>query len=107
MLTFDQKLLAAERFAIDWIQTDDRGHILLPDDNSKLTDFPAYGKPVLSVANGKVVKVVDRYPDVKPGVLDQDLTLKEAGGNHVIVDIGGGRYAYYAHLNCLHRYDGQ
>ena len=22
----------------------------------------------------------------------------EAGGNHVIVDIGGGRYAFYAHL---------
>jgi murein DD-endopeptidase MepM/ murein hydrolase activator NlpD len=30
--------------------------------------------------------------------LDQSLTLKDAGGYHVIVDIGGGRYAFYAHL---------
>ena len=50
------------------------------------------------MANGKVVKAVDKYPDLKPGVLDPNLTLKDAGGNHVIVDIGGGRYAFYAHL---------
>jgi murein DD-endopeptidase MepM/ murein hydrolase activator NlpD len=98
MLAFDQRLLAAERYAIDWIQSDDEGRILLPDDTTKLEDFPAYGKPVLSVADGKVVKVVDKYPDVAPGVLDPALTLKDAGGNHVIVDIGGGRYAFYAHL---------
>ena len=30
--------------------------------------------------------------------MDPDLTLKDAGGNHVIVDIGGGRYAFYAYL---------
>ena len=98
ILGLDQKLLASERYAIDWIQSDDEGHILLPSDTTRLSDFPAYGKPIISVANGKVVEVVDKYPDVKPGVLDPDLTLKDAGGNHVIVDIGGGRYALYAHL---------
>jgi murein DD-endopeptidase MepM/ murein hydrolase activator NlpD len=102
MLAFDQRLLATERYAIDWIQTDDKGRIDLPNEppgsNTKLTDFPAYGKPIISVANGRVVDVVDRYPDVKPGANDPDLTLKDAGGNHVILDIGGGRYAFYAHL---------
>jgi len=99
MIAIDQKLLAAERYAIDWIRSDDQGHIALPDKNhTKLTDFPAYNKPILSVANGKVVDVVDKYPDLKPGVLDPKLTLKDAGGNYVIVDIGGGRYAFYAHL---------
>jgi hypothetical protein len=98
MLAFDQKLLATERYAIDWIRSDDEGHVLLPDENTKLADFPAYDKPIISVAKGKVVKVVDKYPDEKPGVLDQSLTLEDAGGNHVIVDIGGGRYAFYAHL---------
>jgi hypothetical protein len=97
MIAIDQKLIAAERYAIDWEQTDDEGRLELPD-NPKLTDFPAYGKPIFSVANGKVVKVVDKYPDAKPSVLDQDLTFKDAVGNHVIVDIGGGRYAFYAHL---------
>jgi murein DD-endopeptidase MepM/ murein hydrolase activator NlpD len=99
MLAFDQKLLAAERYAIDWIRSDDEGRLTFPDENNtKLTDFPAYNKPIISVAGGKVVDVVSRYPDVKPGVLDPDLKLEDAGGNHVIVDIGGGRYAFYAHL---------
>ena len=98
MIAIDQKLLAAERYAIDWLQSDEKGHILLPDNSTKLTDFPAYNKPIISVANGKVVDVVDKYPNVKPGVLDPNLTLKDAGGNYVIVDIGGGRYAFYAHL---------
>ena len=98
MIAIDQKLLAAERYAIDWIRSDDQGHIVLPDESTKLTDFPAYNKPIISVANGKVVDVVDKYPNVKPGVLDPNLTLKDAGGNYVIVDIGGGRYAFYAHL---------
>ena len=99
MLAFDQKLLATERYAIDWFRSDDNGQLVFPDkDHTNLTDFPAYNKPIISVANGRVVDVVDKYPDVKPGVLDQDLTLKDAGGNHVIVDIGGGRYAFYAHL---------
>jgi hypothetical protein len=72
-------VVAVERYAIDWIQSDDQGHILLPDNNTKLMDFPAYNKPIISVANGKVVKAVDKYPDEKPGVLDPDLTLKDAG----------------------------
>ena len=98
MVAFDQKLLAAERYAIDYIQSDDKGHVLLPNESTRLKDYPAYGKPIISVASGRVVKVVEGYPDVKPGVLDPDLRLKDAGGNHVIVDIGGGRYAFYAHL---------
>jgi murein DD-endopeptidase MepM/ murein hydrolase activator NlpD len=98
MVALGGRLLAAERYAIDWIQSDDKGRILLPDDTTKLKDFPAYGERVLSVADGEVVKVVEGMPDVPPGVLDPNNTLKEAGGNHVIVDIGGGRYAFYAHL---------
>ena len=98
VLAMDQKLLAAERYAIDWIRTDDEGHVVLPSESTNLEDYPAYDKPILSVKGGKVVKAVDRYPDLEPGVKDPDLTLKDAPGNHVIVDIGGGRYAIYAHL---------
>jgi hypothetical protein len=98
MVAVGGRLLAAERYAIDWIQSDDEGRIVLPDDSTRLEDFPAYGEPILSVADGEVVKVVEGMSDVKPGVLDPNNTLKEAGGNHVIVDIGGGRYTFYAHL---------
>lgn len=100
MVAFDQRLLAAEKYAIDWFRSDDEGNLVFPDEDNpkRLTDFPAYDKPILSVADGRVVKVVDKYPDEEPGVLNQDYTLEDAGGNHVIVDIGGGRYAFYAHL---------
>jgi hypothetical protein len=95
---FDQKLLATERYAIDWIRTDDEGHIVVPSESTNLKDYPEYDAPILSVKGGKVVEAVDRYPDLKPGVRDPDYTLEDAPGNHVIVDIGGGRYAIYAHL---------
>jgi Peptidase family M23 len=99
VLAMDQKLLATERYAIDWIRADNKGHILLPSDKpTKLTDYPAYDQPILSVKGGKVMKVADNYPDLEPGVRDPELSLKDAPGNHVIVDIGGGRYAIYAHL---------
>jgi Peptidase family M23 len=98
VFAIDQKLLATERYAIDWIRTDDKGHIVVPSGSTRLKDYPAYDKPILSVAEGKVVKAVDKYPDLKPGVKDPDYTLDDAPGNHVIVDIGGGRYAIYAHL---------
>lgn len=95
---FDQRLLATERYAIDWIRTDDEGHIVVPSESTNLKDYPEYDKPILSVKGGKVVEAVDRYPDLKPGVRDPDYSLEDAPGNHVIVDIGGGRYAIYAHL---------
>jgi hypothetical protein len=98
VLVMDQKLLAAERYAIDWIRSDDEGHIVLPSESTRLEDYPAYDKPIISVKGGRVVEAVDKYPDLKPGVRDPDLTLEDAPGNHVIVDIGGGRYAIYAHL---------
>jgi hypothetical protein len=61
---FDQKLLAAERYAIDWIRTDDEGHVVVPSESINLEDYPAYDAPILSVKGGKVVKAVDRYPDL-------------------------------------------
>jgi murein DD-endopeptidase MepM/ murein hydrolase activator NlpD len=100
MIALDQRLLATERYAIDWIKADDQGRVTagFPGDPKKLKSYPSYGKPVLSVADGEVVKVVDKYPDVTPSEPDLSLKLEALGGNYVIVDIGGGRYAFYAHL---------
>jgi hypothetical protein len=97
MLVLNQRLLATERYAIDWIKADDEGRVTAgaPDD---LESYPSYGERILSVADGEVVKVIEGYSDVTPGEPDLSLKLEDAGGNHVIVDIGGGRYAFYAHL---------
>lgn len=95
MLALDQRLLATERYAIDWIMSDDLG---VPADTREPESYPSYGKRILSVADGEVVDVVEGYPDAPPGEPDTSLKLKDAGGNYVIVDIGNGRYAFYAHL---------
>jgi murein DD-endopeptidase MepM/ murein hydrolase activator NlpD len=45
-----------------------------------------------------VVKVVDGLPEQKPGVFPEGISPEEADGNSVILDIGGGNYALYAHF---------
>ena len=100
IIAIDQRLLVAERYAIDWNKADDEGRVVVgaPDDPEDLESYPPYGERILSVADGQVVKVIEGYPDVTPGEQDTSLKLEDAGGNHVIVDIGNGRYAFYAHL---------
>ena len=88
----------SERFAIDFVQLDAEGRLFVgpPDE---LSSYPFYGVDVLSVTKGVVVRTKDGLPDNTPvGSLPPDLTLETAGGNYVVVDIGRGRVAFYAHL---------
>jgi murein DD-endopeptidase MepM/ murein hydrolase activator NlpD len=56
-----------------------------------------YGAPVLAVADATVVAAEDRFADQIPDQA-RPVTLEEADGNHVVLDLGSGRYAFYAHL---------
>lgn len=89
----------AQRFAIDYVkvEADGRTHTGDPLRNE---NYHAYGVEVLSVADGVVAAVKDGIPENVPGPTSRavPITLETVGGNHVIVDIGGGRYAFYAHL---------
>jgi murein DD-endopeptidase MepM/ murein hydrolase activator NlpD len=60
--------------------------------------FPTFGQPVYAVADGAVAAAVDRYPDLRVGEKPEEPTPDNAGGNHVVIDIGGGRFATCAHL---------
>lgn len=87
-----------ERFAIDFVQLDAEGRLFQgpPDE---LSSYPFYGADVVSVAPGVVVRIQDGLPDNTPvGSVPPDLTLETAGGNYVVVAIGAGRFAFYAHL---------
>ncbi len=42
--------------------------------------------------------MLDGLAEQVPGVTPTGLRLAEYGGNHVVQDIGGGNYAFYAHL---------
>ncbi len=89
----------AQRFAIDYVLVDSqfRTHTGDSTDNSR---YYAHGVDVLAVDAGTVVAVKDGLPENVPGVNSRavPITLETVGGNHIIIDIGHGRYAFYAHV---------
>jgi murein DD-endopeptidase MepM/ murein hydrolase activator NlpD len=58
----------------------------------------SYSGPVLAVADAIVVASRNDLPDQVPGKLPDGLPIDEADGNFAILDIGGGAYALYAHM---------
>lgn len=99
MIPLSGQLWVPERFAVDWIQLgeDGKSYAGAADRNAS---YHAYGKPILSVAPGTVVKVKDGIPENVPNAKQMavPIDLETIGGNYVIVDIGGGLFAFYAHL---------
>jgi hypothetical protein len=91
------KIRIAQKFAIDWEMINDDRQIYVGD-SKDVSSYFAYGKKALSVADAKVVAAVDRYKNQIPGELPPDITLEEADGNHIVLDLGNGKYALYAHL---------
>jgi Peptidase family M23 len=87
----------AERFAIDFVQLND-SNMLFDGDMKELADYAYFGDEIYSATNGTVVAVEDGLPEQVPGKLPEGATMQMAAGNHVVVDIGGGRYAFYAHM---------
>jgi hypothetical protein len=87
----------SEGFAIDWIKVDRQGRAFRTD-GKKLEDWLCYGADVLAVAPGTVVEVTRDLPNQTPGVGPSELKVSEIAGNHVLINLGRGRYAMYAHF---------
>src|SRR5205085_8384853 len=89
----------AQRFAIDWVQLRETGQTFTGD-RLKNENYRCYGAEALAVADGTVVAIKDGIPQNVPGATSRavPITLETVGGNHVILDIGQGYYAFYAHL---------
>ena len=87
----------SETFAIDWVKLGPNGHEYRTD-GKKPEDWYCYGVDVLAVAPGTVVEVVRDLPDVEPLKSPQGLAIDQYPGNRVLVDMGAGHYAMYAHL---------
>ena len=89
----------AQRFAIDFVKVGDDGKTFTGD-RLKNESFHAEGQDALAVADGIVVALKDGIPENVPGITSRavPITLETVGGNHVILDIGDGRYAFYAHI---------
>jgi hypothetical protein len=89
----------AQRFAIDYVMVDSAGSTFRGD-RLKNESYYAQGVDAIAVADGIVAATKDSIPENIPGVTSRavPITLETVGGNHVILDIGNGRYAFYAHL---------
>ena len=51
-----------------------------------------------AVADGTVVNLYDRAPEQVPGAPARGITPEDVGGNMLVLDIGGGNFAFFAHL---------
>lgn len=92
-------LFNSQRFAIDWMRVNAKGE-LVHGDPGIASDYVDYGAKVHAVADGTIVETLDDLKDQAPGELPDPttITLRTVDGNHVILDIGHGLYAFYAHL---------
>jgi len=99
MIAIDGGQFIAQRFAIDYVKSNGTGR-RFTGDSLKNESYAAYGMDALAVADGQVVAVKDGIPQNVPGITSRavPITLETVGGNHVIIDIGGGHFAFYAHL---------
>jgi len=110
LLAIDGRARIAQRFAIDWTRVAPDGQVF-HGDPSKNANWSPYGADVLAVGDGRVVEVQDGIPENDPTSATRAvaITLTSVGGNYVILDLGRGRYAFYAHLQpgslCVRRGD--
>ena len=97
LLPLNGRFALAQRFAIDWEQVDDQNR-LVKGDPSKVENYTIFGKDVIAVADGTVVAARNDLPEQPPGKLPDNLPIGQADGNFVVLDIGNGAFALYAHL---------
>ena len=99
VLALDGHTASGQRFAIDFLQVDSAGNSRRPGtDAAKNSNYYAYGTELLAVADGVVAATKDSIPENVPGGRAVKIDLVTVGGNFVGIDIGGGKYALYAHV---------
>lgn len=87
-----------QRFAIDFMRLDEQGRAQTGD-GTRNHDYPGYGQEVVSVADARVLSVIDGVAENAPGKgRAVSITLATVAGNQVSLDLGGGFTAFYAHL---------
>ena len=91
------RIVIPQRFAVDWMRVDAGGK-LVNGDATQPANWTAYGAPLLAVADSTVVEAVDRYPDSPIPYDESARALEKLAGNRVILQIGDGLFALYAHL---------
>jgi hypothetical protein len=105
MVAIDGKLTNPQRFAVDWfaIDAEDRAFRGTHESPASTVDenWFGYGQDVLAVADGVVADARDGIANgrpLAPQETPEDLTNRTLYGNFVVLKIGPGVFAHYAHL---------
>jgi hypothetical protein len=104
-MTGDARLRVPQRYGCDFLLVDSAINILpnpFPDTISNRM-FYGHSAEVIAVADATVVGVIDSIPENVPQANGEvrmavALTDRTVSGNLVTLDLGGGRFAFYAHL---------
>lgn len=91
----------SRRYAIDWKRS--RDGAFFAGDARAVRSYHAYGADVVAVADAAVVLAKDGFPDNIPRTAAGfetavPMTMETVAGNAVVLDLGDGQFAYYAHL---------
>jgi len=88
-----------QRFAIDWMHLGPDRRLFHSDAKSN-ANYYDYGAEVLAVADGRISDVKDDLPENNGSSerSSRSITIDNVVGNYVILDLGHGRFALYAHL---------
>ena len=100
ILVLDGGATIDRRYAIDWVRS--KNGATFSGDALDTRSYYAYGEEVLAVADGKVMSARDGIPEnvprhegFRPAV---PLSMDTIAGNTITLDVGGGQFAYYMHL---------
>jgi hypothetical protein len=101
VVILDGQAVDSRRYAIDWKQIN--GDASFSGDPQDVHAYYAYEREVLAVADGRVVTARDGLPDNVPGHGESfhpavPITIDTVAGNTITLDLGGGQFAYYMHL---------
>jgi len=92
----------SRRYAIDWKQQDEQGE-MYSGDARDVRSYYSYGENVFAVADAVVFSAKDGLPDNIPRTAAGfntaiPITMENVAGNAIVLDLGDGQFAYYAHL---------
>lgn len=85
------------RFAVDFLGVDAAGKTHRGT-GERPSDYFGYGADVLAVSDGVVVAARDDFKEPETLAAVERVSIGDATGTYVALDIGGGRYAFYEHL---------
>ncbi|MBX9877028.1 MAG: M23 family metallopeptidase [Candidatus Obscuribacterales bacterium] len=89
-------LYSSQRYAIDWTKLNTQGQALTGNP-LKVNSYPAYDEPIIAVADGTILGVVNEFPDQVPGTASKNKFYP--GGNTIIMSLPEeGAFAFYAHI---------